>query len=157
MKTLIVLSALPGSGKSTWAKKYFDTHKNTYILSSDEVRFEVTKSYQDFSKQKKVWRIINHRLKKLMKAEDATIIVDALNDTNEIRLKYIKDFPKFDKYVLVFMNKNKSEREYFNHQREKVRWVPDEALKVLYSRFENISDEVRKNYDKIITINDYRS
>lgn len=155
MKTLIVMSALPGSGKSTWAKKYFDKNPNTFILSSDEIRFEVTNSYSDFSKQKKVWRIFNHRLKKLMKADDATIIVDALNDTNEIRLNYIKDFPKFDKYILVFMKKDKTELEYFNKKRPKYRWVPEESLRKLYSRFEDINDEVKKAYDEVIEINDY--
>ncbi len=156
MNTLIVMSALPGSGKTTWANQYFNTHPNTFILSSDEIRFEVTNSYSDFSKQKKVWRIINRRLKKLMKAKDATIIVDALNDTNEIRLNYVKDFPNFDKYVLVFMNKAKSQIEYFNMKRPKNRWVPKDALMKLYDRFENISDEVRKKYNQIIEINDYQ-
>ena len=155
MKTLIVLSALPGSGKSTWAKKYQDTHENTFVLSSDEIRFEVTNSYQDFSKQKKVWRIFNKRLKRLSKAKDATIIVDALNDTNEIRLNYIKDYPHFDKYILVYMNKKKDELEYFNTQRDKARWVPIEDLKKLYKKFEDVNKQVRDAYDQIIEINDY--
>ena len=155
MKTLIVMSALPGSGKSTWAKKYADTHRNTFILSSDEVRFEVTKSYQNFSKQKKVWRIFNRRLKRLSKAKDITLILDALNDTNQIRLDYIKNNPHFDKYILVYLNKEKTEIEYFNQQRPKENWVPLEALKKLYERFEPISEEVKKAYDEIIEINDY--
>ena len=155
MKTLIVMSALPGSGKSTWAKKYAETHINTFILSSDEIRFEVTNSYSDFSKQKKVWRIFNHRLKKLMRAKDATIILDALNDTNEIRINYVKDFNRFDKYILVYMNKEKTDLEYFNRQRPQYRWVPIDALKKLYLRFEPLNDEVRKYYDEIIEINDY--
>lgn len=155
MNTLIILSALPGSGKTTWAKKYFEQHPNTYILSADEVRFEVTNSYDDFSRQKKVWKIINHRLKKLMKAKDATIIVDALNDTNLVRMEYITDFPKFDKYVLVFMSKEKSQLEYHNAERPKNRRVPETIMKMLYDRFENISEEVRKTYDEIVEINDY--
>lgn len=155
MKTLIVMSALPGSGKSTWAKKYQDTHKNTFVLSSDEIRFEVTNSYQDFSKQKKVWKIFNKRLKRLSRAEDITLILDALNDTNQIRLDYIKNNPNFDKYILVYMNKEKTEIEYFNHQRPKENWVPLDALRKLYARFELISEEVKKAYDEVIEINDY--
>lgn len=155
MKTLIVMSALPGSGKSTWAKKYAETHRNTYILSSDEIRFEVTNSYQDFSKQKKVWRIFNRRLRRLAKADDITLIIDALNDTNEIRINYVKEHPGFDKYILVFMDKDKTELEYFNHQRPRQNWVPEDALKKLYARFENINDEVRNTYSEVIEINDY--
>ncbi len=155
MKTLIVMSALPGSGKTTWANEYAKKHDNVFILSIDEIRFEVTNSYSDFSRQKKVWKIFNKKLKKLMKAEDATIIVDALNDTNEARLSYIKEYPDFDQYYLVYMKKEKSELEYFNHQRPKNRWVPKESLKELYNRFEDISDEVKKAYNKIIIIKNY--
>ena len=42
MKTLIILSAMPGSGKSTWAKKYQEEHSHTLIISSDQIRFELT-------------------------------------------------------------------------------------------------------------------
>ena len=62
MKQLIILSAVPGSGKSTWAKKYQASHPNTYIISSDEIRFELTGQYQDFSKQKEVWEEFENRL-----------------------------------------------------------------------------------------------
>ena len=75
--------------------------------------------------------------------------------TNEIRLNYLKDFPKFDKYILVFMKKDKTELEYFNKKRPKYRWVPEESLRELYKRFEDINDEVRKSYDEVIEINDY--
>lgn len=155
MKTLIVMSALPGSGKSTWANKYASEHKNVFILSIDEIRFEVTNSYSDFSKQKKVWKIFNKRLRKLSKANDATIILDALNDTNEARLNYLHDFPNFDEYVLVYMKKDKTQLQYFNRKRPKNRWVPEESLKKLYDHFEDVSDEVKKAYNKIIVIKNY--
>lgn len=155
MKTLIVMSALPGSGKSTWANDYANKHKNVFILSIDEIRFEVTNSYSDFSHQKKVWKIFNKRLRKLSKAIDATIIIDALNNTNEARLNYIKDYPNFDEYILVYMKKEKTQLEYFNRQRPKNRWVPEEALKKLYDRFEDLNDEVKKAYSKVIVIKNY--
>ena len=116
---------------------------------------EVTNSYSDFSKQKKVWKIFNKRLKKLSYAKDATIILDALNDTNEARLNYVYDFPNFDQYILVYMKKDKTQLEYFNRQRPKNRWVPQESLKQLYNHFEDISDEVKKAYHKIIVIKNY--
>lgn len=152
MKTLIVLTALPGSGKSTWAKNYQDSHDNVFILSSDEIRFEVTNSYQDFSKQKKVWKIFNKRLKKLMKAKEVTVILDALNDTNEIRLNYIKDFNKFDEYRLVYIKKDKATREKYNKQRSIEHWVPAEAMETLSKRFEEPNEEVKKTFNKVLII-----
>ena len=53
MKTLIMLSAMPGSGKSTWAKAYQEAHPHTLIVSSDEIRFELTGQTQDFLSKKK--------------------------------------------------------------------------------------------------------
>ena len=155
MKTLIVMSALPGSGKSTWANNYANKHANVFILSIDEIRFEVTNSYSDFSKEKKVWKIFNRRLKRVSKAKDATIILDALNDTNAARLNYLRDYPNFDEYILVYMKKEKDQLKYFNRQRPKNRWVPEESLKKLYNRFEDINDEVKKAYHKIIVIKNY--
>ena len=51
MKTLIILSAMPGSGKSTWAKNYQSEHPHTLVISSDQIRYEITGSLTDFSKQ----------------------------------------------------------------------------------------------------------
>ena len=62
MKTLIILSAMPGSGKSTWAKNYQSEHPHTLIISSDQIRYEVTVQFQDFSKQKEVWELFSLRI-----------------------------------------------------------------------------------------------
>ena len=64
MKTLIMLSAMPGSGKSTWAKAYQEAHPHTLIVSSDAIRYELTGQTQDFSKQKEVWELFSLRQRK---------------------------------------------------------------------------------------------
>ena len=57
MKKLIMLSAFPASGKTTWAKKYQSEHENVYILNSDDIRLELTHgNYHDRSKQQEVWQ-----------------------------------------------------------------------------------------------------
>jgi DNA transposition AAA+ family ATPase len=48
MKNLNYYGGVPGSGKSTWAKEYANTHPNTLIVDTDEVRKSVTGSYQVF-------------------------------------------------------------------------------------------------------------
>ena len=53
------------------------------------------------------------------------------------------------------MKKEKTQLQYFNRQRPKNRWVPEESLKKLYDRFEDINDEVKKAYSKIIVIKNY--
>ena len=92
MKTLIILSAMPGSGKSTWANKYQEEHPHTLIVSSDQIRYELTGATQDFSKQKEVWELFSLRIHEYAKRyDDVTVILDALNDLNSLREKYVKD------------------------------------------------------------------
>ena len=150
MKTLIVLSAMPGSGKSTWAKKYRDEHPHTLIVSSDEIRFELTGQMQDFSKQKEVWELFSLRIHEYAKAYgDVTVILDALNDLNILREKYVKDNPEFDKYVLVLFPRTLEQIRYYNKQRNESCIVPDDQLEMLVNKWEEPSEEIIKLFDII--------
>ena len=92
MKTLIMLSAIPASGKSTWARNYKEQHENTYIISSDGIRMELTNGdYHDRSKQAEVWKVFSERIHEFGKIDNVTVILDALNDTNALREKYVKE------------------------------------------------------------------
>ena len=60
MKTLIICTAVPASGKSSWARRYKRDHENTYIISSDAIRLELTNGdYHDRSKQAEVWKVFS--------------------------------------------------------------------------------------------------
>ena len=112
MKTLIILSAMPGSGKSTWAKKYSEEHPHTLIVSSDEIRFELTGQSQDFSKQKEVWELFSLRIHEYAKKyDDVTVILDALNDLNCLREKYVKDNVYLVKSIDKFIFDDKSNKD----------------------------------------------
>ena len=118
MKTLIILSAMPGSGKSTWAKKFQEEHPDAFIVSSDEIRFELTGQTQDFSKQKEVWELFSLRIHEYAnKYDDVTVILDALNDLNVLREKYVKDNPEFDRYELVLFPRTEEQIRFYNKQR----------------------------------------
>lgn len=153
MKTLIMLSAVPASGKTTWAKKYQQTHPNTYIINSDEVRMEVTHGdYQDHTKQKEVWELFEKRIHEYGAIDNATVILDALNDVNPVRLKYLSTTPEFDKKILVLFPNTLDKSKYYNSQRdEKVR-VPDGILELLVNKFEEPSKEVLDLVDEVQTI-----
>lgn len=153
MKTLIMLSAVPASGKTTWAKKYQETHPNTYIINSDEVRMEVTHGdYQDHTKQKEVWELFEKRIHEYGAIDNATVILDALNDVNPVRLKYLSTTPEFDKKILVLFPNTLDKSKYYNSQRdEKVR-VPDGILELLVNKFEEPSKEVLDLVDEVQTI-----
>ena len=150
MKTLIVLSAMPGSGKSTWAKKYQSEHSHTLIVSSDAIRYELTGQTQDFSKQKEVWELFSLRIHEYAKKyDDVTVILDALTDLNILRKKYVEENPEFDRYELVFFPRTLEQIRYYNKQRKECSIVPDEQLEMLVQKWEEPSDEVIKLYDAV--------
>ena len=154
MKTLIMLSAIPASGKTTWAKKYKDEHPNTFIISSDEVRMEVTHGdYQDFSKQDIVWKLFESRIHEYAKEnENCTVILDALNDSNEIRMKYLATTPEFDRKVLVLFPNTYERSSHYNGYREEAVRVPENVLVGLCNKFEMPNEQVKNIVDEIIEV-----
>ena len=156
MKTLIVLSAFPGSGKSTWCRKYKESHPNTYIISSDAIRYELTGSYQDFSKQKEVWETFERRIHEYASlGDEITVILDALTDLNILRINYAKNSPEYDKHILVWIHKDFEDIKKYNKERREELWVPDDVLEALYNKFEEPNDEAKSYYDEVIEIKNY--
>ena len=153
MKTLIVLSAMPGSGKSTWAKQYQTEHSHTLIVSSDAIRYELTGQSQDFSKQKEVWELFSLRIHEYaQKYDDVTVILDALNDLNCLREKYVKENPEFDQYVLVLLPRTVEQIRYYNKERNFSQVVPDEQLEMLIQKWEEPTEDIKALFDKVIEV-----
>ena len=150
MKTLIVLSAMPGSGKSTWAQKYQEEHPHTLIVSSDSIRYELTGSTQDFTKQKEVWELFSLRIHEYAnKYDDVTDILDALNDLNSLREKYVKENPEYDRYELVLFPRTVEQIRYYNKQRNELSVVPDDQLEMLINTWEEPYEEVINLFNTI--------
>lgn len=153
MKTLIMLSAVPASGKTTWAKKYQEEHPNTFIVNSDDIRMEVTHGdYQDHSKQKEVWELFEKRIHEYGEIDNCTVILDALNDVNPVRIKYLSTTPEFDKKILILFPSSLDKSRYYNNQREVEVRVPDPILVGLVNKFEDPSEEVLQLVDEVRTI-----
>lgn len=150
MKTLIMLSAIPASGKSTWAKRYQASHSGVYILSSDEIRMELTNGvYKDQSKQKEVWETFERRIHEYGEIPNATVILDALNDVNNVRYKYLSTTPEFDRKILVMFPSNmERSRKYNGRRMEEVR-VPDGILEMLVNKFEQPDERVLSLVDEV--------
>ena len=154
MKTLIMLSAVPAAGKTTWAKKYQEEHENVYIINSDDVRLEITGgNYQDHSRQKEVWELFERRIHEYAnKGDDVTVILDALNDINPVRMKYLSTTPEYDRKVLVLFPTTLDKSMKYNGERPWPNKVPDDILVELNHKFEEPSKEVLDLVDEVITI-----
>ncbi|MEG1313829.1 MAG: AAA family ATPase [Bacilli bacterium] len=156
MKHLIVLSAVPGAGKSTWASRYKETHSDAIIVSSDDIRFELTGQYQDFSKQKLVWETVSSRVIELSNMNNVTVILDAVIDLNYLRKQYAEVEGKdYDKKTLVVIVKPIETIEKTNKERNVEKWVPDDILVKLYHKFELPTQEIIELYDEYVFIDKY--
>ena len=153
MKKLIMLSAFPASGKTTWAKKYKEEHDNVYIINSDEIRLELTHGdYHDRSKQSEVWKLFDERIHEVGKIDNVTLILDALNDTNEVRLKYLKNTPEFDYKVLVVFPSTLERSKEFNSRRPLECRVPDNIIEMLFEKYEEPNEEVLSLVDEVVEV-----
>jgi len=149
MKTLILCTAIPASGKSTWARLYQKRHKNVYIVSSDEIRRELTGCYDDRSKQKEVWELFSERIHEYGKNKNCTVILDALNDTNDLRKKYVVENPEFDMFIMVTFPGVIERCKKLNGQRKGDKKVPDEAMEYLIKKYEEPTEEIKQLYDEV--------
>ena len=149
-----MLSAVPAAGKTTWAKKYQEEHEHVYIINSDDVRLEITGgNYQDHSRQKEVWELFERRIHEYAnKGDNVTVILDALNDVNPVRMKYLSTTPEYDKKVLVLFPTTLDKSMKFNGERPWPNKVPDDILVELNNKFEEPSEEVLSLVDEVITV-----
>ena len=153
MRKLILLSAIPGSGKSTWAKKYAHEHPNTFIIASDEVRIEIAGEAQNFDHEEEVWRVFLERINEYAdRYEDCNVIADATNLQNRFRAFYAKETPKFDKHVLVVFHIPLDVCLKQNLIRPADRIVPEDAMRNMAKEFEEPNEEVYELYDEIVFV-----
>lgn len=88
----------PGSGKTTWVKEYKKTHPLTYIISTDEIRKELTgTSGCDPSQSSMIHDVARKRVQEILddpanygenQGMGPEILVDSTNDEIEEWLKY---------------------------------------------------------------------
>ena len=156
MRTLILLSAVPGSGKSTWAKKYQAAREHTFIVSSDDIREELFWKAQDFRDEGLVWKTFQDRLNQYgAMYEDSTVIADATNLQNKYRKMYFDATPGFDKHILVIFDIPFDIAKKQNKMRSKERVVPEYAMDKLIAEWEDVSEEVKNLYDEVVYIRNF--
>ena len=156
MRTFILLSAIPGAGKSTWARQFKSENKNTFIVSSDEIRKERFGAVNNFQHEQEVWQIfldtINHYAETM---DEVTVIADATNLENRFREFYCKGTPKFDKHILVLFDVPYEVCLIQNQMRTSDRIVPLHAMERMKSQLEFPSPEVLAMYDQYILVKNF--
>lgn len=145
MSKLVVLSGVPGSGKSFFSsslRKAKGSH--VYIVSSDTIRTMVLGTQQDFSADEVVWSMFYKLVYAYASDPDGIVVLDATHSNSFYRINATKKLkPLFGSIDLVSFN---LPRSIINEQNKNRPFpVPEDALDLLCAKFE-VPDEKDKQY-----------
>ncbi len=136
MSKLVVLSGVPGSGKSYFSKllrKKKEGH--VYIISSDALRDMVTGNQRNLSEEELMWKMF-YDLARVYSADPKGIVVlDATNRNIEFRINSVKHLrERFDEADLVLFDIPKEVVIKQNFERDFP--VPVEVLEEYFADFQ---------------------
>ena len=157
MNRLIVLSGVPGSGKSYFSASLKSAiKKHVYIISSDELRLNILGNQQDLSEDDLVWKIYYKLVEAYSIGKNGIVILDATHSKKVYRLDNIMPFRHlYDQVDLVCFRLDKELVLEQNKDRENP--IPKESLLRLIDQFEMPDDEERKFYDHVDIIRDHET
>ena len=152
MNKLVVLSGVPGSGKSYFSKTLKKVkNDHVYIISSDELRAMIGGSQSNLSNEPLVWKMF-HGLAEVYSCDpNGIVVLDATHVSTELRVsayKNLKDL--YDELILVMWNIDKQVASNQNLQREYP--IPPDALEKFFQIFELPNEIDRAFFDKIVLI-----
>ena len=136
MSKLVVLSGVPGSGKSYFSRllrKKKEGH--VYIISSDALRDMVTGNQRNLSEEELMWKMF-YDLARVYSADPRGIVVlDATNRNIEFRINSVKHLrERFDEADLVLFDIPKEVVIKQNFERDFP--VPVEVLEEYFADFQ---------------------
>lgn len=157
MNRLIVLSGVPGSGKSYFSDALRkDKEKHVYIISSDQIRKEICGNQQDLSQDKLVWKIFYSLVKTYSEDKEGIVILDATNAKREYRIDNIAPYKNlYDEVDLVCFHIEKNLVLKQNKEREFP--IPEDALLRLIDAFEMPGEAEEEFFDHIDIITDHNT
>ena len=157
MNRLIVLSGVPGSGKSYFSASLKKAvKKHVYIISSDELRLNILGNQQDLSEDELIWKIYYSLIEVYSVDKDAIVILDATHSKKIYRLDNIKPFkPLYDQVDLVCFRLDKELVLEQNKGRDNP--IPKDSLLRLIDQFEMPDEEERNFYNHVDIIRDHET
>ena len=156
MNKLIVLSGVPGSGKSYISLLIKDRMKNghVYVVSSDTLRTQIAGSQKNFDYEELMWNMYYEMAKTYSLDKDGIVILDSTNSLRMYRIDKVKplktlfgeiDLVTFELDKLTVMRQN-MEREFP---------IPSDALERLYDEYEHVNEEDKEFFNNIYHVNQH--
>lgn len=150
MNKLIVLSGVPGSGKSYISILLKERKKDghIYVVSSDKIRAQIGGNQQNFNNEELTWKMYYQLANVYANDPDGIVVLDSTNAKRIYRIDPIRQFKeKFDEIDLVMFKLDKVTVMRQNLDRDYP--IPSQALERLINEFEDINEEDKKFFDNI--------
>ena len=136
MKTLILTCGVPGSGKTTWAKR---STYNAKHISRDVVRFSMISDKDEyFAKENDVFRIWIDQIQDALNSNDDTyqyVIADATHITERSRYKTLRNL-NFKDLIIIYFDVPLQLCLKRNETRTGREFVPENVIRDMFSKFE---------------------
>jgi tRNA uridine 5-carbamoylmethylation protein Kti12 len=155
---LYVLIGVPGSGKSTWTRKFLASSDKEFVVVSsdaalDRVAAEKGLKYPDVYKD--YIGMATHEAKKNFRdamESRSNIIFDQTNVSKKKRRGILQQMPKdYIKVAVVFQTDDKEvTRRLKSRAEETGKHIPDFVMKDMYGRWEEPTRE--EGFDRIIKV-----
>lgn len=154
MATLVLMVGAPGSGKSTWLKKYMS--EDDICVSRDEIRFHLVKPEEDyFSKETEVFNIFIYEIDKALSCNKfKKVYVDATHLNKRSRLKVLsKVHSLYDGIEIIYLKKSLDTCLAQNEERKGTRsYVPRGVIRRMYESIKEPCFREDEFYYDTITI-----
>jgi tRNA uridine 5-carbamoylmethylation protein Kti12 len=154
MSKLVILSGVPGSGKSYFSNLVKMTNFNhVYIVSSDKLRNLLTGNQQDLSSDPIMWKMFYELPKIYSLDKESIVIMDATAISEKYRVDANINLKKyFDETILVFFEISKDIIDKQNLNRDFP--IPQVAIDYYFKNIQKPSKIDEEFFDKILIIKD---
>lgn len=150
---IILTIGIPGSGKTTWVNEYIKTHPLTYVVSTDDLRKELTGFEQciDPSQNTMIHDEARNRVKKILEDPNSKggfgpeIIVDSTNCDVEEWIKY----KQLNSSLLLAKVFETPPLTAMKHQETRERKVPLEIVEMKWNQYQKNKHLLSKIFNMV--------
>ncbi len=136
-KKVWLLAGIPGSGKSTWARRQVEKFGGVHC-SRDEIRFSLLKDGEDyFAHEDEVIRLWTEKVHQAILSPDVKdVYIDATHLTEKARAKVINALPTSNYDIItVFFNVPLEVCIARNEKRTGRAYVPPQTIRNMYASY----------------------
>ena len=134
MSTMICLSGMPGSGKTTWAAEFLKKHPDFLYFSPDSYYERINGDECDRTDTFEIWMAMFRDIH-IAEKNFNNVLIDSDNLTCAQRNQWIEWFPYFDEHILLFL-----EEDYntcFDRVSKRRRTIPEIIMREKMYKWEN--------------------